>query len=77
MKEDGVLKHSTIKNKFMLYKAVAEYLHRHPMSKEEPLRLRLPNMPFDWKTPELPAVPRRWKMGSILPLHSAAVSGGG
>lgn len=24
-----------------------------------------------------PAVPRGWKMGSILPLHSPALSGGG
>lgn len=75
--DSGELKHATIKNKVMLYKAVAEYLQRHPTTKEAPLRLRLPNMPFDGKPPEPPAVPRGWKMGDILPLHSAAVSGGG
>lgn len=66
-----------LKNKFVLYRAVAEFLKLHPTTREAPLKLRLPNMPWDGKIPEPPAVPRGWKMGSVLPLHSAALSGGG
>lgn len=33
-------------------------------------------MPKDGKAP-VPAIPRGFKMGSILPLHSPALSGGG
>lgn len=66
-----------LKNKFVLYVAVAEYLRLHPTVREDPMKVRLPSMPFDGKIPEPPAVPRGWKMGSVLPLHSAALSGGG
>ena len=33
-------------------------------------------MPSDGKVP-VPAIPRGFKMGTILPLHSPALSGGG
>lgn len=75
MKPDGVP--GAMKNKFVLYRAVAEFLRLHPTTREAPLNLRLPNMPWDGKIPEPPAVPRGWKIGSVLPLHSAALSGGG
>lgn len=75
MKPDGVV--GVMKNKFVLYRAVAEFLRLHPTTREAPLKLRLPNMPWDGKIPEPPAVPRGWNIGSVLPLHSAALSGGG
>ncbi|KAB8437337.1 hypothetical protein FH972_025017 [Carpinus fangiana] len=68
---------TTIKNKHHLYIRVAEYLKQHPTTTESPLRLRLPGMPATAKPPPSPAVPKGWKLGSILPFHSAAVSGGG
>lgn len=68
---------ASLPNKFVLYCKVAEFLRAHPTSAQDPLKLRLPNMPFDAQPPPPPAVPRGWKMGSVLPLHSAALSGGG
>lgn len=68
----------TVPNKFVLYRKVGEFLRGRPTTAQDPLKLRLPNMPFDGGKPPLPvAVPRGWKMGTILPLHSAALSGGG
>jgi len=34
-------------------------------------------MPSIAKPPPPPAVPKGWKMNAILPLHSAALTGGG
>lgn len=61
-----------------LYKMIASYLRSHPTTDQSPLRLRVPGMPMpkDNKAPA-PAVPRGFKMGTILPLHSPAVPGGG
>lgn len=61
-----------------LYKMVAAYLKKHPTTEQSPLKLRVPGLPMpkDNKVPA-PAVPRGFKMGSILPLHSPALSGGG
>lgn len=41
------------------------------------MRLRIQGMPLPDKPIPPPAVPRGWKMGTILPLHSPALSGGG
>lgn len=41
------------------------------------MRLRIAGLPAPAKPMPPPAVPRGWKLNSILPLHSAAVSGGG
>jgi signal recognition particle subunit SRP19 len=62
---------------FLLHKAVGEYLKAHPTTPETPLKLRIPNVPYDGKPPRPPVVPRGWKMGTILPLHSPALSGPG
>lgn len=40
------------------------------------MRLRIAGVPVPEKVLP-PAVPRGWKMGAILPLHSPAVGGGG
>jgi signal recognition particle subunit SRP19 len=73
----GGVPQSSIKNKFLLFRAVGEYLQKHPTQKEDPLKLRIPSFPTDGKPPEPPAVPRGWKVGTMLPMHSAALSGGG
>lgn len=41
------------------------------------MRLRLGNMPPITKPLPPPAAPRGWKLGTVLPLHSPAVTGGG
>ena len=57
---------------------VAEYLRAHPTTEDSPLRLPMQGLPLpsDGKVP-VPAIPRGFKMGTILPLHSPALSGGG
>ncbi|KAI5793121.1 signal recognition particle, SRP19 subunit [Geopyxis carbonaria] len=77
LKQDGAAVHKVLKNKFLLYNAIGEWLKAHPTTPQTPLKLQIPNVPFDGKIPEPPVVPRGWKMGSIVPLHSPALSGGG
>lgn len=57
---------------------IASYLKSHPTTEQSPLKLRVPGLPMpkDNKVPK-PAVPRGFKIGSVLPLHSPALSGGG
>ena len=70
--------HPTITNKQHLYNLVAQYLKDHPTRAEDPLELRIPGLQVPDKFLESKiAVPRGWKMGEVLPVHSAAVSGGG
>lgn len=61
-----------------LYKLIAEYLKAHPTTADTPLKLRMQGVPVptDGKVPQ-PAIPRGFQMGSVLPLHSPALSGGG
>ncbi|OQV05907.1 hypothetical protein CLAIMM_10563 [Cladophialophora immunda] len=69
---------SRIQSKAHLYTVVGRWLKEHPTTKESPLELRLPGLPVPENFLESPVpVPRGWKMGSILPVHSSAVSGGG
>lgn len=60
-----------------LYTLVSKHLLANPTNPESPLRLRIQGMP----PPELPLptpdIPRGWKMNTVLPLHSPALSGGG
>jgi signal recognition particle subunit SRP19 len=60
-----------------LYIYVAKYLKANPTTRETPFRLPVRGMPLPEEPPPPPAIPRGWKMGSILPLHSPAVTGGG
>lgn len=62
-----------------LYLKVAAYLQAHPTNAHSPLKLRIPGLPVPegGAAPPPPATPRGWKMGTVLPLHSPAVSGGG
>ncbi len=61
-----------------LYHMISSYLQAHPTTPDAPMRLRLQGLPMpkDGKPP-VPAIPRGFKMGTVLPLHSPAVSGGG
>jgi signal recognition particle subunit SRP19 len=72
--------HPSIPNKARLYTLVGQYLKDNPTRKEDPLELKIPGLPvpenFLAEDGEVKA-PRGWKMGKILPVHSAAVSGGG
>ncbi|KAI6815484.1 hypothetical protein KC342_g15923 [Hortaea werneckii] len=78
VKKDGKPVSAKIANKHYLYKLVAEYLKQHPTTEEDSLRFKFQGMPppKDNKLPK-PAIPKGWKMGEILPLHSPALSGGG
>ena len=61
-----------------LYKLVSDYLKRHPTTEESAFKFQPQGMPLpkDEKYPP-PAIPRGFKMGTIVPLHSPAISGGG
>lgn len=58
-----------------LYIQIAKYLQRNPTTDQSPLKLPIEGLPNAKVVP--PSVPRGWKLGTILPLHSSAVSGGG
>ena len=60
-----------------LYNKVAQYLKSHPVTERSPMRMKIAGMPPSSDPPQPPAIPRGWKMNNILPLHSAALSGGG
>ncbi|KAB8232507.1 signal recognition particle, SRP19 subunit [Aspergillus alliaceus] len=75
--EDGKLVNPKIKNKHHLYILVAQYLKAHPTTEKSPYRLRISGLPMPDKLPSAPPAPRGWKIGTILPIHSPAYSGGG
>lgn len=60
-----------------LYTLVAKHLLANPTTPTSPLRMRIHGMPTPDTPLPPPAVPRGWKMNTILPLHSPALSGGG
>lgn len=55
---------------------ISEHLKSHPTTPETPKRLQIQGMPPQ-KEIIPPAIPRGFKIGTILPLHSPALSGGG
>ncbi|CAK4030118.1 related to signal recognition particle Sec65 [Lecanosticta acicola] len=76
VKENGTAVNAKIHNKYHLYKMISEYLKSHPTTKETPKRLQIQGVPVP-KEITAPAIPRGFKIGTILPLHSPALSGGG
>ena len=66
-----------IKNKHHLYTLMAQYLREHPTQRNTPLRLRIQGLPPPKEPLPEPAIPRGWKINTILPLHSPALTGGG
>jgi signal recognition particle subunit SRP19 len=62
-----------------LYNLIAAHLKQHPTKPTDPLKLPIHGLPMpkDGEGPPAPVLPRGWKINSILPLHSPAISGGG
>ncbi|KAI9783092.1 MAG: signal recognition particle subunit [Geoglossum umbratile] len=89
IKQDGKAVNSQVKNTSLtpmspqtehhLYTLVSKHLLANPTTPASPLRLKLPNVPMPDPSKPIPlvAIPRGWKMGTILPIHSPALSGGG
>ncbi|KAF2010962.1 signal recognition particle, SRP19 subunit [Aaosphaeria arxii CBS 175.79] len=77
LKEDGKVMDHRIKNKHHLYILISQYLQQNPTEKNTPLRLRIAGLPTPKEPLPEPAVPRGWKVNTILPLHSPALTGGG
>ena len=77
LKQDGKPTNPNIQNKHHLYILMARYLNDHPTQKNTPLRLRIAGLPTPKEPLPEPAVPKGWKMNTILPLHSPALTGGG
>lgn len=73
----GVIANAGRNTEQHLYTLVSAHLRAHPTTPESPLRLRIQGMPPPTLPITAPAVPRGWKINSILPLHSQALSGGG
>ncbi|EXJ83557.1 signal recognition particle subunit SRP19 [Capronia coronata CBS 617.96] len=70
--------HPNIKNKAHLYTLLGRWLKEHPTTPKDPLQLKIPGLPIPETFGKEPIpVPRGWKIGTILPVHSPAVSGGG
>ncbi|CAI6336481.1 unnamed protein product [Periconia digitata] len=76
IKKDGQMVAPNVQNKHHLYILVSKYLKNHPTHKKSPFRLPIRGVPMPEEMPE-PAVPKGWKMNTILPLHSPALTGGG
>lgn len=69
----------SIKNKHHLYTMIAKHLQLFPTTTATAQLVRVPGVPPPDPSkpyPE-PAVPKGWKMGSILPYYSPAITGGG
>lgn len=60
-----------------LHILVGQYLRSHPTTEDSPFRLKIRGLPMPEKPVPAPAAPRGWKMGTILPFHSPAITGGG
>nr|OQO26748.1 hypothetical protein B0A51_05632 [Rachicladosporium sp. CCFEE 5018] len=77
VKKDGKAVDRKVKNKHHLYKLVADYLKAHPTNENSPMKMQMRGLPPQKEKIPPPAVPRGFKISSILPLHSPALSGGG
>ncbi|KAK9378319.1 signal recognition particle, SRP19 subunit [Kockiozyma suomiensis] len=73
--ETHALVNPRVKNKRDLYRQICEYLKLHPTIPSDALKIPIPGVPSE--IPEPPAVPRGWKINKVLPVHSAALTGGG
>ncbi|KAK4574975.1 signal recognition particle subunit [Recurvomyces mirabilis] len=79
VKREGKAISNKIANKHYLYTLISSYLRAHPTTAQTPNKYRMQGMPpsKDGAPPSAPAIPRGFKIGKILPLHSPALSGGG
>ncbi|KAH6680137.1 signal recognition particle, SRP19 subunit [Halenospora varia] len=65
--------------KHHLYTLISAHLKSNPTTPESAQRVRIPGVPTPDPSkpyPE-PAIPKGWKMGTILPYYSSAITGGG
>lgn len=76
LRQDGKQMARNVKNKHHLYVLMSQYLKANPTQKNTPFRLPIQGIPMPKEVPE-PAIPKGWKMNTILPLHSPALTGGG
>jgi signal recognition particle subunit SRP19 len=62
-----------------LYTLISKHLIANPTTRESASMVRIPGLqPPDASKPyPTPAVPKGWKMGSILPYYSPGLTGGG
>ena len=62
-----------------LYTLISKHLIAHPTTSESASRVQIPGLqPPDASKPyPAPAIPKGWKMGSILPYYSPGLTGGG
>jgi signal recognition particle subunit SRP19 len=62
-----------------LYTLISKHLIANPATEEAASRVRVPGLPPPDPKKEYPrpAVPKGWKMGSILPYYSPGLTGGG
>ncbi|KAG8629796.1 hypothetical protein KVT40_001415 [Elsinoe batatas] len=78
LREDGRDKtNGRVTNKEDLMRKIGKWLVEHPTTEEDPLKLQIRGVSVPEDGVPKPAVPRGWRMGGILPLHSPALSGGG
>ncbi|EME48082.1 hypothetical protein DOTSEDRAFT_123190 [Dothistroma septosporum NZE10] len=78
IKKDGSPISATIQNKHHLYKLISTHLKANPTTEQTPMRLQIQGMPMPKDNKFIPpAIPRGSKIGTVLPLHSPALSGGG
>lgn len=69
----------SIKNKHHLYILISQYLLANPTTTSSAGAIVVSSLPPPDPSKEYPtpAIPRGWKMGTILPYYSSALSGGG
>lgn len=77
VKKDGEAVNAKIHNKHQLYEMIATYLKAHPTTEEMTMKYMFPGMRPPQEALPPPAIPRGFKIGRILPMHSPALSGGG
>ncbi|KXL45663.1 hypothetical protein M433DRAFT_104969 [Acidomyces richmondensis BFW] len=77
VKKDGEAVNAKIHNKYHLYRMIATYLKAHPTTEEMTMKYMFPGMRPPQEPLPPPAIPRGFKIGRILPMHSPALSGGG
>lgn len=75
--ESGKWMARSIKNKHHLYRIIAEWLRQNPTAADDPLKLPIRGLPMPEGDLEPPPKPRGWHINDIIPLHSAAMTGGG
>ena len=69
----------TGRTEHQLYALISKYLLANPTTSKKALEPRIPGfpMPDSSKPYPKPDVPKGWKIGTVLPYYSSALTGGG